>query len=145
MTIIQPRPQGVSSADHLIRIIGEFIVQQDNKLMARIKALEERLDNFRDCGVWKEGEIYFDMNMVSHNGSFWLCKCRTQNKPGTDPVSLQNMAATVAMLTANVHRDGHHIGVTNHRDQTRTRVLSSTVCFGLLPDQRGKNARRWCG
>jgi hypothetical protein len=92
MTIIQPRPQGVSSADHLIRIIGEFIVQQDNKLMARIKALEERLDNFRDCGVWKEGEIYFDMNMVSHNGSFWLCKCRTQNKPGTDPVSWRLVA-----------------------------------------------------
>jgi hypothetical protein len=63
MTIIRPQQQGASSADQLIRIIGEFIVQQDNKLAARIKALETKLENFRDCGVWREGETYHEMNL----------------------------------------------------------------------------------
>jgi hypothetical protein len=54
--------------------------------------LKVRLENFGDRGTWKEGETYYELNMVTDHGGFWMALCTTTNRPGTDPVSWRLVA-----------------------------------------------------
>ena len=71
-------------------LVGLFVRDQIEKanapLRQRIEELENRISQFRYCGVWVDGARYERGNFVTHNGSVWHCDVDTDAKPGTNNV-----------------------------------------------------------
>src|SRR5262249_43197017 len=78
-----------ASADQVIRIIGEFICQQDNLLKARIRELEKRvadLEAAKYSGVYQKALAYPIGAQVTFNNSQWtaLQAVPPNCQPGTN-------------------------------------------------------------
>lgn len=71
----------------LISAMGHEIAERDTRievLEQRIAALEDKMAQWRYCGVWSEGQQCEVGNFVTHEGSLFTCLWSTQSKPGTD-------------------------------------------------------------
>jgi hypothetical protein len=61
------------------------LVEAHRELKARIKTLEERLDQgkgLRYRGVFQAAETYQEGNMVTFKGALWIAVKGTRSKPG---------------------------------------------------------------
>jgi hypothetical protein len=73
-------------------LIAQAIKMAAEPLAARIKALEAKIATLEAqpkamqwCGVWRDGGATFEKNdVVTCDGSVWICKQQTTAKPGTD-------------------------------------------------------------
>ena len=76
-------------AKELCDIIRGHVAAATKPLRARIEELELRTaqaekqaEQFKYCGVWREGESYRKNNFCTHDGSVWVCLCDTEGRPG---------------------------------------------------------------
>jgi len=60
----------------------EAISHQIASAARQLTALEERINDFADKGVWKPGCLYRKMNIVTDGGSLWIAQRPTEEKPG---------------------------------------------------------------
>lgn len=71
-----------SLVDELLAGLGSRLKEQD----ARIAALEQRISEFKYCGVWQPGTVYRESNSVTDSGSLWMCMApQTTQRPGDGP------------------------------------------------------------
>ena len=68
----------------LLPTIGRYVHAQVRPLQRRIEELESQTKNWEYRDVFESGEVYYENNFVTHQGSLWVCKRSTVTKPGTD-------------------------------------------------------------
>ena len=88
--------------DEATKVTAEALKQRDaviKRLEARVDELESR-GNLKYCGVYKNGQMYYLGNFVTHGGSVWHCNGPTLDTPG------QGSAWTLAVKQGAAGRDG---------------------------------------
>jgi hypothetical protein len=81
----KPAPAAATSKppQAFIGAIGQLIADELKERDARIVALENKMAQWKYCGVWAEGPCYEVGNFVTHHGSLFTCLWGTQAEPGT--------------------------------------------------------------
>jgi hypothetical protein len=72
------------------QLTKEYVARQLEPLQKQLEALEARLAvaedrGFRYRGTWSASTQFNDGDAVSHDGSLWLAKASTRDRPGTSP------------------------------------------------------------
>jgi hypothetical protein len=77
-----PAPTAFKPPPAFVDAIGQFIAAELQERDARILQVENKMANWKYCGVWSEGQ-YETGNFVTSDGSLFVCLWTTQSRPGT--------------------------------------------------------------
>jgi HK97 family phage prohead protease len=80
-----PAQFAATLSNHILESVGDVVVAGFAVRDAKIKSLQEALQEKMYHGIWGEGP-YRKHNMVSHQGSLWVALKDTADKPGTTEV-----------------------------------------------------------